>query len=207
MLKLGITGGIGCGKSEFCKMLEEKGIAIIHADLVAREMMDTNEEIISRVKKILGEEAYLPNGKLDRKRVAEIIFNDENAKQRINQIVHPQVIEYQKKELEKLERSGKFKFAGVEAALIFEAGAELQFDVVVVVVASETTVINRLMKRDGLSRQEIMKRIESQMPLSEKIKRADIVIHNDGSPDELNHEVNRLLYWLNNQERWNFGQS
>jgi dephospho-CoA kinase len=203
MLKIGITGGIGCGKSQVCQLLEKNGIPIIHADLVAREMMDTNEEIISQVKKVLGEEAYLPNGKLDRKRTAKTIFNDENAKRRLNQIVHPQVIEYQKKELEKLERSGKYKFAGVEAALIFEAKAQQQFDVIVVVAASETTVINRLMKRDGLSKQEIMKRIGSQIPLSEKIKRADIVIHNDGSLDELNHEVNRLLYWLNNQERRN----
>ncbi len=203
MLKIGITGGIGCGKSQVSQLLEKNGIPIIHADLVAREMMDTNEEIISQVKKVLGEEAYLPNGKLDRKRTAKTIFNDEKAKRRLNQIVHPQVIEYQKKELEKLERSGKYKFAGVEAALIFEAKAQQQFDVIVVVAASETTVINRLMKRDGLSKQEIMKRIGSQIPLSEKIKRADIVIHNDGSLDELNHEVNRLLYWLNNQERRN----
>jgi dephospho-CoA kinase len=201
MLKIGITGGIGCGKSQVCRLLEAKGIPIVHADLVAREMMDTNEEIISQVKKILGEAAYLPNGKLDRKRVAEIIFNNEHAKQQINQIVHPQVIEYQKQEFEKLEQSGKFKFVGVEAALIFEAGAEKQFDVIVVVAAAKKTVINRLIKRDGLSKQEILKRIESQMPLSEKIKRADIVIHNDGSLDELNHEVNRLFYWLNNQER------
>lgn len=201
MLKIGITGGIGCGKSEVCRLLEQKGIPIIHADLVAREMMDNNEKIKSQIKKAFGDDVYLPNRKLDRKRVAEIIFNDKNAKQTINQIVHPGMIQYQKTELEKLERSRKYKFAGVEAALIFEAGAEKQFDVIVVVAASEETAIQRLMERDGLSREQILKRIRSQIPLSEKIKRADIVVHNDGSLDELNHEVNRLLYWLNNQER------
>ncbi len=201
MLKIGITGGIGCGKSEVCRLLEEKGIPIIHADLVAREMIDSREEIKSQIKAAFGDDVYFPDGKLDRKKVANIIFNDEDAKQTINQIVHPHVIQYQKTELEKLERSGKYKFAGVEAALIFEAGAEKQFDVIVVVAASQETVIQRLMKRDGLSREGILKRIQSQMPLSEKIKRADIVVHNDGSLDELNHEVNRLLYWLNNQER------
>ena len=201
MLKIGITGGIGCGKSEVCRMLEQQGIPIIHADLVAKEMMDKNEEIKSQVKKVFGEEAYLSSGKLDRKRVAEIIFNDGEAKLTINNIVHPHVIQYQKTELEKLKRSGKHRFAGVEAALIFEAGAGQQFDVIVVVAASEQTVVERLMKRDELSREQIRRRIKSQMPLAEKIKRADIVIHNDGSLDELNHEVNRLLYWLNNQER------
>ncbi len=207
MLKIGITGGIGCGKTEVCRLLEQNGIPIIHADLVAKEMMDTNEEIKSRVKRIFGEQAYLPSGKLDRKRVADIIFTDEAAKKIINQIVHPFVIEYQKKELEKLERSGKYRFAGVEAALIFEAGAQQQFDEMVVVAAAEKTVIQRLMKRDGFSMPAIMKRIESQMALSKKIKRADIVINNDGSLDELNHEVNRLLYWLNNLERSNLDQN
>jgi len=201
MLKIGITGGIGCGKSEVCRLLEEKGIPIIHADIVAREMIDSNEKIKSQIKATFGDDVYLPDGKLDRKKVANIIFNNEDAKQTINQIVHPRMIQYQKTELEKLERSGKYKFAGVEAALIFEAGAEKQFDVIVVVAALEETVVQRLMERDGLSREEILKRINSQMPLSEKIKRADIVVHNDGSLDELNHEVNRLLYWLNNQER------
>ncbi len=201
MLKIGITGGIGCGKSEVCRMLEQHGVPIIHADLVAREMMDTDEQIKSQIKGAFGNDVYQPDGKLDRKRFAAIIFNDEKARGTVDQIVHPQVIQYQKNELEKLERSGKYKFAGVEAALIFEAGAEKQFDLMVVVATSEKRVIQRLMKRDGLSKEEIMKRIASQMPLAEKIKRADIVVRNDGSLDELNHEVKRLFNRLNNQER------
>ena len=201
MLKIGITGGIGCGKSEVCWLLEQNGVPIIHADLVAREMMDANEQIKSQIKQAFGNDVYLPEGRLDRKRLAEIIFDDEKARLRIDQIVHPPVIEYQKKELEKLERSGKYKFAGVEAALIYEANTEKQFDLMLVVVASEKTVIRRLMKRDGLSKAEIMKRIAAQIPLTEKIKRADIVVHNDGSLDELNHEVKRLFNRLNNQER------
>jgi len=200
MLKIGITGGIGCGKSEFCKLLEAKGIPIIHADLVAREMLNTNATIISQIKQAFGENAYLPDGTLDRKRMASIIFNDEEAKITLNHIVHPYVVQFQQKELERLEKSGKHRYAGVEAALIYEAGAEKQFDVMVVVAASQENAIQRLMNRDGLSKKEILKRIHSQVPLSEKTKRADIVIHNDGSLDELNHEVNRLLYWLNNQE-------
>ncbi len=201
MLKIGITGGIGCGKSQVCRLLEKHGIPIIRADLVAREIINTDAEIIAQIKREFGEDAYLPTGELNRKRVAEIIFNDEDAKRKMNHIVHPRVVQFQQDELERLEKSGEYKIAGVEAALIYEAGAEKQFDVMVVVVAFEETVVQRLMKRDNLSRAEIVKRIRAQMPLSEKIKRADIVIHNDGSLDELNHEVNRLLYWLNNQER------
>lgn len=201
MLKIGITGGIGCGKSAVCRLLEQNGIPIIQADLVARELMETHPKIRSQIKAAFGDEIYLPDGKLDRKRLAEIIFNDEAAKLRINRIVHPHVIAYQKDRLEQLAQTGKYHFAGVEAALIFEARTESQFDVIVVVAASEQTVIQRLMQRDGLSREEISKRIAAQMPLSEKIKRADIVIYNDGSLDELNHKVKRLFMWLNNQER------
>jgi dephospho-CoA kinase len=201
MLKIGITGGIGCGKSEVCRQLEENNIPIIHADLVAREMLDDHEGIKSQVKKMFGDDIYVLSGKLDRKRMADIIFNNDRAKQLLNSIVHPHVITCQEAELKKLEDSQKYKIAGVEAALIYEAGAEKQFDLMIVVAASEDIVVERLMKRDGLTRAEIFKRINSQMSLMDKIKRADFVIYNDGSFDELNHKVKRLLIWLNNQER------
>ena len=107
----------------------------------------------------------------------------------------------QEAELKKLKASKQYRFAGVEAALIFEAGVEKQFDVIVVVAASEKTIVKRLMKRDGITKDDILNRIRSQMPLADKIKRADFVIHNVGSLDELNHKVKRLIIWLNNQER------
>lgn len=201
MVKIGITGGIGCGKSEVCRLLEVNHIPIIHADLVAREMIDSHEGIKSQVKKIFGDDIYLTTSKLDRKRMAEIIFNNDQAKEQLNSIVHPHVIAYQEAELKKLEASQQYRFAGVEAALIFEAGVEKQFDVIVVVAASEKTIVKRLMKRDGITKDDILNRIRSQMPLADKIKRADFVIHNVGSLDELNHKVKRLIIWLNNQER------
>ena len=200
MLKIGITGGIGCGKSEVCKLLKKSGIPIINADLVARKIIDNNDKIKSKLKKSFGDNVYLPDGRLDRKRVAQIIFKDEAAKNRINKIVHPHVIEFQKRALQKLEKSGKFKIAGVEAALIYEAGSETQFDVVVVVSVSQDTVIQRLVKRSGLSGEEILNRIKSQLPLSEKINRADYVINNDGSIEDLKDKVKNLLCLLKNRE-------
>ena len=201
MLKIGITGGIGCGKSEVCHLLEANNIPIIHADLIAREMIDNHEGIKSQVKKMFGDDIYLMTGKLDRKRMADIIFNNDQAKVLLDSIVHPHVIAFQEAELKKLEDSKLYRFAGVEAALIFEAGVERKFDVIVVVAASEKTIGKRLMKRDGITKDDILNRIHSQMPLVEKIKRADFVIHNVGSLDELNHKVKRLIIWLNNQER------
>lgn len=201
MLKIGITGGIGCGKSEVCRILEAHHIPIIDADLVARELIENHDEIKSQIKQAFGDALYLSTGKLDRKQMADIIFNDERAKERLNRIVHPHVIAYQAAELKKIEEARQHRIAGVEAALIFEAGSEEQFDIMIVVAASEQTIVKRLMKRDGITKDEILKRIHSQMPLAEKIKRADFVIHNDGSLDELNHKVKRLISWLTNQER------
>ncbi|MFZ5517704.1 MAG: dephospho-CoA kinase [Candidatus Zhuqueibacterota bacterium] len=201
MLKVGITGGIGCGKSEVCRLLEKQGIPVIHADVVAKDIVNENEQVKRQLKQAFGDDVYLPDDTLDRKRVADIIFNDENAKMQINRIVHPHVLEYQKNELLRMKASGKVKIACVEAALIFEAGSQNQFDIIVVVAATPETIMNRLKVRDGLSEDEIMKRIKSQMELAEKIKRADFVVHNDGPLDELNHKVKRLFNWLNNQER------
>jgi dephospho-CoA kinase len=196
MIKIGITGGIGCGKSEVCRMLKKRGIPIIRADQVAKLMVNNNATIKSKIKEAFGNDFYLPNGELNRKKMAQIVFNDESAKLKLNEIVHPHVIQYQRQTLERLKKTGKFKIAGVEAALIYEANSDSQFDFVVVVSAETETIIKRLAGRDGFDKNEILKRITSQMDLSEKVKRADFVIHNNGSIQYLKKEVVKLLVWL-----------
>ncbi len=199
MLKIGITGGIGCGKSEVCKLLKRSGIPIIRADQVAKLMMNSKGTITSQLEEVFGKDIYLPDGMIDRKIVAQIIFSDESAKETINKIVHPHVIEYQQRTLDRLRKAGKFEVAGVESALIYEANFDDQFDLIIVVNAEQETVFQRLMKRDGFSKDEILKRIESQMDLAEKVKRADYVINNDGSLQDLESEVKKLLNWLHNK--------
>ena len=177
MLKIGLTGGIGCGKSLVADFLKEEGIKIVSADQIAKEIVNSNTEVKSKLITEFGADIYTLNGVLDRKKLAAIIFTNKEARSKINAIVHPYVIKHQGKELKKIEKSGKADIAGVEAALIYEAHAEHQFDVVVVVRAPLEIVISRLQKRDGLSRSEIMNRIRSQMPLEEKMRRADYVIN------------------------------
>ena len=137
--------------------------------------------------------------------MAEIVFNDEAAKNRINEIVHPQVIKYHHQVLLRLEKSGKYKVAGVEAALIFESASSKLYDYIIVVSTSMENIVARLMKRNGMGKEEIQKRIAAQMPLAEKVNRADYVIINDGSLDDLEIQVNKLLAWLSekmtNKER------
>ena len=198
-LKIGITGGIGCGKSEVSKMLRTAGIPIIPADLLARNLMNADESIRARLKLEFGEDIYAGDGLLNRAKVAEIIFNDKFAKEKIEQIVHPKVIEYEHRLLDKIQQSGKFKIAAVEAALIFEAGSEKYLDYVIVVAASKETIIQRLKTRDGFNTEQIEKRLQSQMPLAEKINRADYVIQNNGSQKELENEVVKLIEWLKNK--------
>jgi dephospho-CoA kinase len=205
MLKIGITGGIGCGKSEVCKLLKKAGVPIIHADEVAKLMINNKASIKRQIKHTFGEKVYRANGKLDSEKVAEIVFNDEAAKNRINEIVHPQVIKYHQQVLLRLEKSGKYKVAGVEAALIFESASSKLYDYIIVVSTSMENIVARLMKRNGMGKEEIQKRIAAQMPLAEKVNRADYVIINDGSLDDLEIQVNKLLAWLSekmtNKER------
>ncbi len=196
MIKIGITGGIGCGKSEVCNILQREGIPIIHADKVAQLLMNNKETIKSQIIEVFGQKAYLSNGELNRKKIAQIIFNDNTAKQRINEIVHPHVLQYQQQTLDRLKNSGKFKIAGVEAALIYEAGSDTQFDFVIVVSAEKETVIMRLTGRDGFAKDEILNRIASQMDLSKKVERADYVLYNDGTLTDLENEVSKLILWL-----------
>ena len=193
MLKIGITGGIGCGKSLVVKFLQQEGVIIISADQIANEIVNSNSEVKQKLISEFGADIYTSNGLLDRKKVADIVFSNAEARIKINTIVHPVVITRQSEELKKIEESGKIEIAGVEAALIYEAHAEHQFDAVIVVTAPLESVIKRLQKRDGLNKSEIMKRINSQMALEEKIERADYVVHNNGSIDELKLNVKELV--------------
>jgi len=196
MLKLGITGGIGCGKSEFSHLLRQRRIPIFAADRLAKILMNHDQEIRTQLVDLLGEEIYQPDGKLNRSRMAEILFSDPAMRGKVNNIVHPRVIQYEHQLLEKIARKGRRPIAGVEAALIFEAGSNIYYDVVVVVSASRKTIFERLKRRDDIDEEEIERRIDSQMDLKEKIHRADYVIHNDGTLEDLANEVDKFIRFL-----------
>lgn len=204
MLKIGLTGGIGCGKSIVAKFLNEQGIKIFSADQIAKEIMNSNAEVKSKLIAEFGAQIYNSQGNLDRKKVAKIIFSNNEARHKINAIVHPYVISYQKEQLKKIEESGETDIAGIEAALIYEAHIEHQFDVIVVVNAPLEMVIERLQKRDGLTHFEIMNRLQSQMPVEEKLNRADYIIENNGSIDDLKFQVQTLVCWLKKKVTENF---
>lgn len=177
-----MTGGIGSGKSEACGIFEALGAKIFRADAIARELMDTNQALKKRIRRLLGESAYTPNGLLDRKFVARTIFQDESVRARLNDLVHPLVLDKIDEEIQKWTAT---PVVMAEAALIYEAGAEEMFDYVLVVHAPMEDVIPRVMQRDSVSREEVIGRINAQIPPDTKLQNADFVIHNIGTKEDL----------------------
>lgn len=190
---IGVTGGIGCGKSEVCRMLEGLGAKVIDADFIAKEITDSNQTVREQIRKTFGQGVFLPDGGLDRRELARIVFTDKEALQKLNKIVHPYMVRAIGQEVKRAKAEGSHPLIVINAALIYEIGMEKDLDYVVVVSASLKNRIQRIIKRDGLSKEEILNRIKAQMPLEEKAKRADHVIQNDGTLEELQRKV-RSLY-------------
>jgi dephospho-CoA kinase len=188
ILTVGITGGIGAGKTTVCKIFEELGAKVIYADELAKEIMENDESLKKKIKKIFGEKSYI-GGKLNRKFIADIIFSSDEKRKLLESIVHPAVIKRILSDLKKIADEGKYNFVIVEAALIFESGFDKELDYVLVVDADDEIKIKRIMKRDKCSKEEVLKRMRAQ--LDSKIKRelADMVIINDGDIDELMEKV------------------
>lgn len=188
VLTVGITGGIGAGKTTVCKIFEELGAKVIYSDELAKEIMENDESLKKKIKKIFGEKSYI-GGKLNRKFIADIIFSSDEKRKLLESIVHPAVIKRILSDLKKIADEGKYNFVIVEAALIFESGFDKELDYVLVVDADDEIKIKRIMERDKCSKEEVLKRMRAQ--LDSKIKRelADMVIINDGDIDELRKKV------------------
>jgi dephospho-CoA kinase len=189
----GVTGGIGSGKSEVCALLDRKGVRILRADQIAKQLTSTLPEIRNSLKKEFGEDIYLTDNSLNIKRMRDVVFNDERSRMRVNEIIHPHVLHFIKTEAERLERQENAALIAVEAALIFESGMEKWLDAVVVVTAPEEIRTKRIMQRDSLEREDVRARIQAQMPENELVAKADYTLENIGSVRSLQKSVD-LLY-------------
>lgn len=178
-LKIGVTGGIGSGKTTVCKIFAVLGIPVYYADDQAKALMERDEGLVQEIKSNFGEKAYDASGKLDRSYLAGRVFNNATELQKLNSLVHPVVI-----------RSGlewanaqTAPYSLKEAALLFESGSYTQNDFNILVFAPEEERISRVMCRDQVSREQVQARISKQMPESEKEILADFVIDNsDNTP-------------------------
>lgn len=176
MLKVGLTGSIAVGKSYVCSVFRELGAFVIDADQIARDVVARGTPGLRSIVEEFGEEVIARDGSLDRKKLAEIVFNDEEKRLRLNAIVHPLVINEQDRILSEIEATHRSAIVIVEAALMIESGGFRRFDRLIVVWCRPEIQIQRLMSRDGLTRDEAEKRIAAQMPQSEKMRYADFLI-------------------------------
>lgn len=177
MLRIGITGGIGSGKTTVCKIFETLGVPVYYADDRAKWLMVHEPKLVNQIKSLLGTEAYLPDGSLNRQYVAGKIFKKNSLRLGLNAIVHPAV---QQDGQQWFNQLGDVPYGLYEAALLYESGGYQSFDFIIVVTAPEALRIERVVKRDGTTPEAVAARINSQMPEVEKVKKADFVINNDG---------------------------
>lgn len=175
MLKIGITGGIGSGKSTVAKIFELLGIPVYYADAAAKDIMNRDPELKAQVQQHFGAEVYESNGQLDRKRLGNIVFNDQEKLQLLNSLVHPATI----RDSEQWALKQKSPYVLKEAALLFESESFHYLDKIIGVSAPQPLRILRTMQRDKVSRNEVFARMHKQMDETIKMRLCDYVIYND----------------------------
>ena len=180
MLKVGITGGIGSGKTTVCKIFESLGIPVYYADDRAKWLMRNDPDLRAGIEHLFGPEAYDEQGNLNRQHIAAVAFDDPEKLSALNSLVHPAVFLDADRWNAEQEAAGA-PYTIKEAALIFESGSYRFLDKVITVYAPKEVRLRRVMDRDGAKRADIEARMDKQLPEEEKMSRSDFVIFNDGS--------------------------
>jgi len=189
MLKIGLTGSIGTGKSTVEKIFKKFGVPVIDADEIVHKLLK-EEKIKREIVNVLGN-VLDKNGEIDKKKVAAIIFSDKKKKKQLEKIIHPEVFKYIQTWLKEQEQKNPNGIAIVSVPLMIETGSYKNYDKIIVVYAPKELQLKRLIKR-GMSKEEAEKRINAQLDINEKLKYADFVIDNTGSLKDLEKEVKKV---------------
>ncbi|MAQ73858.1 MAG: dephospho-CoA kinase [Candidatus Marinimicrobia bacterium] len=193
MLKVGLTGGIGSGKSTASKFFEKLGAFILDADKEAKNLLEKNEIVQHEVISEFGTDIINTTGKVDKNKLARVAFQDVDHQRRLNSVVHPYIYDLIDKTFDKVLNDGKYAVFIIDAAMIYESGYDIHLDYIIVITAQLKNRMERALARKTLTREEILKRIEFQWPEEEKVGMADFVIHNDGSEKELNDNIKSII--------------
>ena len=193
MKVIGLTGGIATGKSTVSQYLAEKGIPIIDADLVSRQVTEKGSPALGMLADAFGAEIIKADGTLDRKALGEIVFSDTEKRVVLDNILHKSIMDSIDEKMAELRKTGKYPIAVVDAALLIESGFDRKMDKVWVVTADMDVRISRIMERDDVTAEFAGKKIASQLSDEERLKKADEVIDNSGTVEELKGQVDRLL--------------
>lgn len=189
---IGITGGIGSGKTAVAKFIEAQGYPVYYSDVRAKEIVNDNAELKEKITNLLGENAYDEDGVYNRKWVAEQVFTNEELLLELNKIIHPAV----KLDFENWISAQKTDFVFKETALLFELGLDENCHKIILVTAEDNIRIKRVMDRDGKTYREVENIIQKQMPEKEKIERTEYIIYNNEGLEELRASTNKILNLL-----------
>lgn len=180
MLVVGLTGGMCCGKTTVSSMFAELGCLIIDADLISRKLVEPGEACYKRVIRFFGKEILQKDGTLDRKKLGAIIFQDPAKRKVLNSILHPSIIREEERMIREARENGTHQITIVSAALMIEAGNYKRFKKIIVVHCNRELQIDRIMKREKITRREALQRIASQLTTREKKKHADYLVNTSG---------------------------
>lgn len=184
---IGVTGGLGSGKTEVCRFLRRRQVPVICADEIARCLMRPGHPVYDRTVAEFGQAVLDAEENLDRRRLGALIFSDAGARRRLNEITHPAILKEMRRQMAEL--AGRTQVVVLDIPLLYEEGLEYLCDEVWVVWCRREQQVRRVMLRDGLGEEEVSLRLEAQMPLEQKAGRADLVIDNSGSRDRLREQL------------------
>lgn len=188
---IGLTGGIGSGKTTVSDYLISRGYPVLDADRIAREIVLPGSEMLIRLAAVFGEEIIREDGSLDRRKLGDIVFSDPEKKKTLDSLMHTEILELIHERIYRFRESAEVIF--IDAPLLFETGLDKSVNEIWVVDVDNETRIKRIMERDGLKRDEILKRISTQMTREEKNRRADVILDNTGDQEALYRQIEQLL--------------
>lgn len=193
MLRVGLTGGIGTGKSTASNFFKEIGAFVFDADTEAKNLISTNDLVQHELITEFGTDIIDISGQINKKKLSRIAFQDVDHQRQLNSVVHPYVFDLLDKSFDKEFKKGDHEIFIVDGAMIYESGYDVHMDYIIVVTAQLKNRMERALERKTLTREEILKRMEFQWPEEDKVNVADFVIHNDDTEKELNQNIKSII--------------
>lgn len=187
MLLVGLTGNYGMGKSTVLSMFRKFGVITLDADRIVESLL-VEQDVLEKIRELLGDEVFNKSGRLNKKKVADLIFKSDASRNSLEDILHPLVFKRIKDFLDKMNEKDKDKVVIIGIPILYEKGYENRFDRTITVHTKEEIALDRL-EKDGITREEVLLRLKAQLPIEEKIKQADFLIDNNGTPEETMAQV------------------